>query len=126
MEFGGSKKDNIIWMGEALHNFVPFKDANPACTPEARYEVIAREKGGLHAFQSADGIHWTRLREAPIITQGAFDSQNLVFGDNMRGEYRAYWRDFHEGRCDIKTAVSKDFLTWTEPEWLSYPGAPER
>ena len=125
MEFGGSKENNIVWMGEASHNFVPFKDANPACTPEARYKAVALEKGGLHAFQSVDGIRWTRLREAPIITQGAFDSQNLVFWDSIQGEYRAYWRDFRDGRRDIRTAVSKDFLTWTEPEWLSYPGAPD-
>ncbi len=42
----------------------------------------------------------------------------------MREEYRVYWRDFRNGLRDIKTAVSKDFLTWSEPVWLSYPGAP--
>jgi len=124
MEYDGSKKNNILWMGEASHNFVPFKDGNPACVPEARYKAVALEQNGLRAFQSADAIHWTRLQEAPIITQGAFDSQNLIFWDPVREEYRAYWRDFRNGLRDIKTAVSRDFLTWTEPVWLSYPGAP--
>ena len=62
--------------------------------------------------------------------EGAFDSQNLAFWDALRGEYRAYVRDFWRspdgaGRRDIRTATSTDFVHWTEPEWLSYPGAPE-
>lgn len=124
LEFGGSKENNILWMGEASHNFVPFKDGNPTCPPEARYKAVALEQGGLRAFRSGDAIHWTRLRDEAIITQGAFDSQNLVFWDPQREEYRAYWRDFRNGLRDIKTAASKDFLTWSEPVWLSYPGAP--
>jgi hypothetical protein len=73
---------------------------------------------------SADGIHWSRMSDKPIMTQGAFDSQNLIFWDTVRGEYRAYWRDFRNGLRDIRTAVSKDFLKWGESTWLSYPGAP--
>jgi len=124
-EFNGSKKNNIIWTGEASHNFTPFKDDTPACDPGARYKAVALEGSGLWAFQSADALQWTKTGNAPIITQGAFDSQNLVFRDPVRGEYRAYWRDFRDGRRDIKAAVSKDFLSWSEPVWLSYPGAPE-
>ncbi|MGB9619615.1 MAG: hypothetical protein ACPL7K_04305, partial [Armatimonadota bacterium] len=30
-----------------------------------------------------------------------------------------------EGRRDIKRSTSKDFVNWTEPEWLIYPGAPD-
>jgi hypothetical protein len=124
VEYKGSKHNNILWMGEAGHNLVPFKDTNPACTPEARYKAVALEGKGLTAFQSADGIHWSRLSDKPILTQGAFDSQNLVFWDGVRSEYRAYWRDFRNGLRDIRTSVSKDFVHWTEPAWLSYPGAP--
>ena len=32
------------------------------------------------------------MSDAPVITDGAFDSQNLAFWDPLRGEYRAYWR----------------------------------
>lgn len=124
VEYDGSKHNNILWLGEAGHNFVPFKDANPNCKPEARYKAVALEGKGLTAFQSADGIHWSRMSDKPILSQGAFDSQNLVFWDTLRGEYRAYWRDFRNGLRDIRTAVSKDLLHWSEPVWLSYPGAP--
>lgn len=123
-EFNGSSANNILMTGEAGHNFTPFKDTNPACAPEAQYKAVALAGPGLKAFRSADGLHWTPLREEPIITQGAFDSQNLVFWDAVRGEYRAYWRDFHDGLRDIRTATSNDFVTWSAPVWLSYPGSP--
>jgi hypothetical protein len=64
------------------------------------------------------------MSEEPLITGGAFDSQNVVFWDPVRREYRAYVRDFRDGCRDIKTATSPDFASWTETEWLEYPGAP--
>jgi hypothetical protein len=65
------------------------------------------------------------LRDEPIITEGAFDSQNLAFWDAVREEYRCYFRDFREGRRDIKVAASKDFRHWSKPEWLVFPDAPK-
>ena len=121
-EFEGSKENNIVWMGKGSHNFAPMKDANPDCPPEAKYKALGGlpGEGGLYAFQSADGIHWSLLDERPVITKGAFDSQNLAFWDTLRGEYRVYFRVFRDGR-DINTATSKDFLRWTEPALLDYP-----
>ena len=65
------------------------------------------------------------MSDAPVITDGAFDSQNLAFWDEVRCEYRAYFRDFRDGVRDIKTATSQDFLHWSDPVWLDYPGAPQ-
>jgi len=126
VEFGGSKANNILDVGELGHDFSPFRDANPACKPEARYKGVGRGKGGLLAFQSPDGIRWSPMNGGkPIITKGAFDTQNLVFWDAVRGEYRAYIRDFRDGIRDIRTATSKDFIHWTDPVWLEWPGAPK-
>ena len=127
-EFNGSKKNNIImWDGydkdsEAI--IVPFKDANPNCKPDERYKALVNIKAALRALKSADGLHWSQMSDKPVITKGAFDSQNLAFWDPIRKEYRAYVRDFREGVRDIRVATSKDFLHWTEPAWLEYPGAP--
>ncbi len=128
VEFDGSKNNNIILDGTGSHNFAPFKDANPNCKPEAQYKALGRgekEKDQhklLCAFQSPDGIHWSLMSTEPVITEGAFDSQNVAFWDSVRGEYRAYVRDFRDGR-DIRTCTSKDFLHWTEPVFLNYsPG----
>ena len=129
VEFNGSKKNNIILDGVGTHNFVPFKDGNPNSAPEARYKAVARGEDQYHkallAFQSPDAIHWEPIRPEPIITDGAFDSQNLAFWDSHRAEYRCYFRDFRQGVRDIKTCTSKDFVHWTRPQWLQYPDAPK-
>jgi len=122
-EFEGSKANNIVWNGVGTHNFTPFKDANPDCAPEARYKALAG--GGLRALQSPDGIHWSLMSAKPVITKGAFDSQNLGFWDSVRGCYFDYHRGFRDGVRDIMTCTSNDFLNWTEPVWLEYPGAPK-
>jgi hypothetical protein len=122
-EFEGSKHNNIVWDGEATHCFTPFLDTNPAAKPEARYKAVSRVKGGLLALGSPDGIHWTPMADKPVITRGAFDSQNLAFWDATIGKYREYHRMFR-GVRDIMTGTSDDFLHWTEPEFLDYPGSP--
>jgi len=127
VEFSGSKENNIIWSGRGTHNFTPFLDANPAAKPDEKYKAVGglKDEGGLFAFASADGIHWRMMGDEPVITDGAFDSQNLAFWDTVRSEYRVYFRDFRDGFRDIKTATSKDFLHWTPPVWLDYRGAPK-
>ena len=133
-EFEGSRENNIVWEGagegqKGIHGFAPFKDPNPDCPPEAQYKAVggirAATKDALYAMVSPDGIHWSLMQDEPIITEGKFDSQNLVFRDSFRGEYRAYVRDFRDRCRDIRTAVSADFVNWTTPEWLDYPGAPD-
>jgi len=123
-EFQGSKQNNIIWDGVGDHNFVPFKDGNTDCPAEARYKAIGRGPGGLFAFQSPDGIHWSLMQEDPVITQGAFDSQNLAFWDDQRECYVEFHRQMRNGVRDIMTCTSTDFVNWTEPTFLEYPGSP--
>ncbi len=73
--------------------------------------------------------------DKPVITQGAFDSENLAFWDPLRKEYRAYWRIFTAGVTDdkkwkpagfraIRTATSKDALSWSEPADVRYVDSP--
>ena len=124
-EFNGSKDNSIVWMGDGAHDFDPFIDTNPACTPEGKYKCVALGKGGLWAFQSADAFDWAPMPKNPIITKGAFDTQNLAFWDPTGKIYRVYIRDFHNGLRDIRTATSADFENWTEPAILEFPGAPE-
>ncbi len=134
-EFGGSRQNNIVWAGPGTHNFTPFLDTNPHAPPEARYKALASggpgRKHGLYAFQSPDGIRWKLMRDEPVITAGAFDSQNLAFWDAVRGQYRAYWRIFTEGVTTggqwrpggyraIRTATSSDFLHWGPHADLAY------
>ena len=128
-EFDGSKQNNIVWDGIGTHCFTPFRDANPDCAPGARYKAVARGrprgKQGLYALKSPDGIHWTLMSNEPVITEGAFDSQNLAFWDPHVKLYREYHRTFSEGVRAIMTGTSDDFLHWTKPVLLQYPGAPK-
>jgi hypothetical protein len=133
-EHDGSTANNIVFSGPGSHGFAPFRDPNPDAPPEARYKAFGHgtDDGSrvVWAHQSADGIRWERMREEPVMDQYAFDSQNLAFWDETRGEYRAYVREFSgremgKGCRGIMTATSPDFLEWTEAEWLEYPGAPE-
>jgi hypothetical protein len=121
-EFDGSKANNIVWDGAGTHNFTPFKDTNPKCAPDARYKALAGGRSGLLAIKSADGIRWQLMSDKPVITKGAFDSQNLAFWDPHIGKYREYHRAFRVVR-DIMTGTSDDFLSWTDPVWLDYPDA---
>ncbi|NIA12803.1 MAG: hypothetical protein GWP08_01890 [Nitrospiraceae bacterium] len=126
-EFEGSKDNNIIWMGKGGHDFTPFKDPNPACRAGEEYKAVAYGPNptGAYAFKSSDGIHWDFLQAEPIVTEGAFDTQNLAFWDSVRGEYRIYIRGFHDGIRDIRTATSKDFRTWSKPVMVVFPGKGE-
>jgi len=135
-EFAGSKRNNIVFMAAGdeafgVKAFSPFRDENPACAPEARYKAIgdpAKDPNrGIYAFQSPDGLRWSAMQTEPVITDGRFDSQNISFWDPAENCYRAYFRDSWRGELrrfrDVKTCVSEDFLHWSEPEWLEYPGA---
>ncbi len=127
VEFGGSKDNNILLsekdkaLGYICHNFSPFLDANPDVSNSERYKAVGG--GPLIALVSADGVHWRKATDTPIIAKGAFDSQNLAFWDSVQGEYRAYHRQFRNGR-DVMTETSTHFASgWTEPVFLEYsPG----
>jgi len=123
-EFAGSKKNNIIWTGYGSHNFSPFKDLNPKCKPEEQYKALAGGRG-LKALKSPDGIHWSLMQDDPVITKGAFDSQNLAFWDSVRARYVDFHRMGRDGYRDIMTCTSDDFLHWSEPVFLEYPGSPK-
>jgi len=128
-EFNDSKENNIIWKGVLSHNFTPFIDNNPDCLVNQRYKAIGGVKwgsDGLWLLSSQDAINWQKNGEKPLLIEGNFDSQNIIFWDNMQMVYRAFWRDHRwndpivpDGR-DIKTAISKDFLSWSESDFLVY------
>ena len=126
-EFEGSKENNIILLDDdtdVAHNFTPFLDANPQCPSDERYKAVAgrASKKGLFGYVSADGVHWRRISEAPLLDKrhGDFDSQNLCFWDAARGAYALYFRKFEGGRRKVRFAMSTDFRNWSGFQWLEY------
>ncbi len=143
-EFNGSTANNIVIPHGNMGGLKPdgghpavFKDDNPDAPPDERYKAIVRSRGekGLLALKSPDGLRWSPMADAPVITDGAFDSQNLAFWDAHAGLYRAYWRYFTKGVTDegnwkpaglraIRTATSRDFIHWENQRNLSYGDSP--
>lgn len=130
-EFNGSRQNNIVLDGLGTHCFAAFRDDNPDCPPEARYKGMSYGrsggKKGLFVFHSPDGLRWSQMTDEPVITKGAFDSQNLAFWDTHAQEYREYHRIFVNGVRAIMTGSSRDFLNWSDPVLLEYQaGAPDQ
>lgn len=119
--WNGSKKNNIVWLGPGTHNFTAFRDDNPAAPASAKFKAFGGGRGGLLPFESPDCVNWKLIQDKPVITNGAFDSQNLAFWDTDRREYRAYWRYFANGVRSIRTATSKDFIHWENEADVTYP-----
>lgn len=125
VDFKGSKTNNLL-----PEMVFPFFDTNPKAAPDARYKAITCKEGaGLFGqgsvwfWKSADGIHWTRLAEEPLLVDGKLDSHNLVYFDEARDEYRFYYRSFRDSDPPVrgvKTMTSKDFTTWGKSQWVQY------
>ncbi len=127
IEAGGTKDNNVVWRGVESHNFSPFLDANPDAKPGERFKALGgvnqpgknwhqgETPGGLYAFASADGIHWKKMKSEPVITKGAFDSQNLAFWDTTRDRYVCFSRIFLNKVRAVQSNTSGDFLAWSEP-----------
>jgi hypothetical protein len=123
-EVKGTKENNVILARHrACHNFAPFIDTHPKCPPDQRYKALGGTgKPGLIAFVSPDGIHWKEIQKDPVITKGAFDSQNVAFWSETENCYLCYFRVFRDGKRWIARAASQDFMNWTEPEDMGLDG----
>ena len=130
-EIGGSRSNNVILHGCApcSHNFSPFLDTRPGAPASERFKALAGiEASGLFLFGSADGIHWAKLREKPVLTQGAFDSQNVAFWSEAEQVYLCYFRTWSEGGYrgfrTVSRATSPDMVRWSEPDRMTFGKTP--
>ena len=133
-EVGGTRENNVILARQPplLTNFTPFLDARPGVMPGERYKALAGYPGpgdkrglaktgwGLFAFNSADGIHWTKLKEVIPYRpkwRHAFDSQNVSFWSEAEQQYVCYFRTWTspERLRSVSRTTSPDFKNWTTP-----------
>jgi hypothetical protein len=134
VDIRGSRANNVILADPAFSSdFSPLLDRRPGVPAAQRFKALAGTMHtGLVAFVSADGIHWSRMREEPVFPptrQPSFDSQNLAFWSESERQYVAYFRTFKTdptaGRVRwISRSTSQDFLTWTAPQEMSFGEAP--
>ena len=126
-EVAGTKDNNVVLAHAepVTHNFCPFLDTRPGVPKSQRFKAVGgSRKSGLIPYVSPDGTHWKRLRAKPIITKGAFDSQNVPFWSAHEQAYLCYFRIFRNGVRSIARTTSKDFLTWTDPKPMSFGDTP--
>lgn len=130
-KINGSYNNNVILSGFAplSHNFSPFLDSKPGIPESERFKAFAgTSRSGLIAFVSADGIRWQKLHDEPVITEGAFDSQNVAFWSESEKYYVCYFRTWTSGEFKgyrtISRTTSKDFLTWTVPVKMDFGDTP--
>jgi len=129
--FEGSSNNNILDLPEpATHNFSPFLDTNPNVLPAEKYKALAGKdrKDGLVAYSSPDGIHWKKMQEKPVITDGVFDSQNVAFWSESEGCYVSYFRTWTEGNYkgfrSVSRATSPDFIHWSATQSMTFGDTP--
>lgn len=138
VEFDGSTENNLVAGLKQSHTYV-FKDANPDVAKDAQYKAIEYRSSALYALKSADGLTFEPMSGEPLMRSGpqsehgltnmSFDSLNVAFWDHEIGKYRLYIRYYLNRESGglyraIMTATSDNFLTWSAPEPLEYPGSP--
>ena len=131
-EFEGSKDNNLVWMGPSGVLGV-FLDTNPDAKEEERFKAVGIRYEGKEmvvvALGSHDGKDW-RVMQDPILTEGPFDTMNIPFWDEVRGEYVIYTRavagegSFIGGVRWIRRTTSKDFCNWTGFEAITAGDTP--
>jgi hypothetical protein len=129
-EVQGTRKNNVVLMKaqQVTHNFSPFLDSKPGVADAERFKAFGgtMQGGGLMAYKSADGMHWEKMAEAPVITKEMvpykymFDSQNVPFWSAAEKKYLCYYRVFEDGIRRIVRSESDDFLKWSAPVLLEY------
>ena len=137
-QINGTKANNVVLANHgACHNFAPFIDTRPDCPADSRYKALGRGRPldptiqtpfrhGLYAFQSPDGLRWKQVGDGPVMTQGAFDSQNNAFWSESEKCYICYFRVFRNGIRWIARSTSDDFVHWRDPVDLELDGKPRQ
>lgn len=126
-EVAGTRSNNVFLVEPkaVTHNFCPFIDRRPGVPAEQRFKAVGGTgTGGLFGYTSAEGRIWRPVKSTPLITQGQFDSQNVVFWSESEQRYCCYFRTWTNNVRWIARSTSTNFLDWTTPEPMQFGDAP--
>ncbi len=125
----GDRDNNVVLAGEPpfSHNFSPFLDTRPGVPAGERFKALGGiEASGLVGWRSPDGLRWERVRQAPLMTDGMFDSQNVAFWSEAEECYVCYMRTWtgenYTGFRSVSRSTSRDFLNWAEAKPMAFTG----
>ncbi|RKX31543.1 MAG: hypothetical protein DRP71_13305, partial [Verrucomicrobia bacterium] len=133
-EFQGSRENNILLTNYGHHDLYSpsvIKDSRDP-DPERRYKMIwwdfplgpqEYQDDGMCVAFSADGIHWTRHQDNPVLSpkkqENSISDVMSVMFDHRSDKYVAYtkgWADPWPAFRQIVRTESTDFVNWTEPK----------
>ncbi|MCC6234894.1 MAG: exo-alpha-sialidase [Verrucomicrobiales bacterium] len=126
-EVAGTRENNVFLVQpkSVTHNFCPFLDSRPGVPAAERFKAVGGTgAGGLFGYVSPDGLRWTPVSDQPLITQGQFDSQNIVFWSEHEQAYLCYFRTWEHDVRWVARATSPDFKTWSAPVSMDFGEAP--
>ena len=130
-EIMDTHNNNVILANDApfSHNFSPFLDTNPMATSDEKFKALAgTKKTGLFGYRSEDGIHWKKIQNSPVFTEGLFDSQNVAFWSASENLYLCYFRTWSgegfKGKRTVSRTTSPDFIQWSKPEKMDFGDTP--
>jgi hypothetical protein len=141
--FPGHPDTNIILAAgdhRVSHNFSPILDDRPGVPVSERFKAVGgkgptgKPSPGLYRYVSADGIHWQPHAGPPLFAGYALDTLNVLTWLPAEQCYAVYLRTWSEGGTPdrpkfkgirtISRSTSKDFITWTTPEPMSFGDTP--
>jgi hypothetical protein len=144
MHASHGRSDTNILIGTGgqriTHNFSPLLDDRPGVPAAERYKAVGGKgptgapSPGLFRYVSSDGIVWKRFSDEPLFAGYALDSLNVLTWVPAEQCYAVYLRTWSEGGTPeqpkfkgirtISRSTSKDFVTWTKPEPMSFGDTP--
>jgi hypothetical protein len=120
IEYNKSKDNNILKHDLFCHNFSPYYDKK-----NAKYLAVSGtgiEAGGLHLFESIDGINWIHIKKildetfliAGYYHPNHFDSHNCITYNEKEDYYYIYVRDNKPFQRYVQYTKTKDFIEFTK------------
>ena len=132
-DFQGSTDNNIVFPADGIDGSRvknPSVIIDPNASPDERYKMVARTQHQkptvMVAYVSPDGLAWRPVETNPILTEGPFDSHNVVVWDDATGKFVMYLRGIDKGHAGpfigglraIRRSESEDFRHWSDPEMV--------
>ena len=137
-EYNGSTDNNLFTVSTEYSTINPSVIIDENAPADERYKMILQsgkystgrrfpDSGTtIMGYTSPDGLHWKEISE-PLLTEGPFDSHNILIRDDAAGKYVIYCRgvanrgpgvqgSFLSGYRSIRRSESSDFKNWTPLE----------
>ena len=129
MEFRGSKANNIVLRWNNWNHSVIRDPEDP--DPDRRYKMgywqtRDRERCGIWAAFSPDGIRWTDYEKNPVVPCWATGDTFAVMRDPVSRQYWLYHKTNPGGPRKVSRLVSDDFIHWTDDRLVLEPDIHDR